>query len=175
MNKYKVGNVICTLLSYGLTFGGAAGVIIYNYVDPSNSSSFKISITGIILVIALLYTAKGIFEHSYQKSMNSLLQQLGTTMDPNVKDVINDKINKLEVGNQIYVELTRLLPFAILYAVTFLGAVALQELHGTLGMVLASMGAGSVFDVARIPLKKKASSIKFENKAAKKVKKNNGK
>ena len=169
MNKYKVGYVLTSLLDYGLTFGGAMGVIIYNYVDPDNSSSFKITITGIILVIAMLYSCKSIFEHNYQGKQNQLLQQLATTSDMNMKDVINKKIDNLTMRNRVYIELTKLLPFAILYVVTYLGAVALEELHGTLGMILACMGAGSVFGVVKIPLKKKADNVKFSKKAVKKM------
>ena len=57
-----------------------------------------------------------------------------------------------------------LLPFAILFIVTFLGATALSDLNGTVGLVLASMGAGSVFNVLKKPVKEKLDMEKLNNK-----------
>ena len=168
MNKYKVGYVLTSLLDYGLTFGGTMGIIIYNYVDPDNSESFKITITGIILVIAMLYSCKTIFEHNYQNKQNTLLQQLATTPDELQKEIINKQINTHKMINRVYSQLTKILPFAIIYVITYLGAVALEDLHGTVGMILACMGGGAVFNVAKIPLQEKANSIKVEKKAIKK-------
>ena len=167
MNKYNVGYVITSLLDYGLTFGGTAGIIIYNYCDPNNSESFKITVSGVILVIALIYSCKTIFEHNYQNKQNSLLQQLATARTEEEKDVINHQINVHKMTNRVYSQLTKLLPFAILYVVTFLGATALEDLHGTVGMILACMGGGSVFNVVKIPLQEKANSLKVGKKAEK--------
>ena len=89
MNKYRVGYILSSILDYGLTFGGTMGIIIYNYVDPENSESFKITVSGIILVIAMLMSCKTIFEHNYQNKQNTLLQQLATTPDQEKKAVIN--------------------------------------------------------------------------------------
>lgn len=168
MNKYNVGYILSSLLDYGLTFGGTMGIIIYNYVDPNNSESFKITITGVILVIAMLYSCKTIFEHNYQNKQNSLLQQLASTPDEAQKEVINHQINVHKMTNRVYAQLTKLLPFAILYVVTFLGATALEDLHGTLGMILACMGGGSVFNVIKVPLQEKANVLKVGKKALKK-------
>ena len=64
-----------------------------------------------------------------------------------------------------------LLPFAILYIVTWFGARSLASLSSTVGLILACMGAGSVFNVLKKPVGEKVSLNKMTNKAYKKAKK----
>lgn len=166
----KVKYVLFSILDFGLTFGGSAGVIVYNYITPTNSLGFKLSFTGIILVVALLLTAKYIFEKNYQRKIDQYLQQLATATDEQTKSAINEQLNKHKIKNNIYQRLMMLLPFAILYVVTYLGATTLQDLNGTVGLILASLGAGSVFNVLKKPAKERLDLAKITNKAQKGVK-----
>lgn len=162
-NKAKY--ILYSILDFGLTFGGSAGVIIYNYITPTNSLGFKLTFTGIILLVALIFTAKYIFEKNYQSKLDNYLQQLAMATDEAVKEEINKKISEHKIKNNIYQRLMILLPFAILFVVTFLGSTALSDLNGTVGLILASMGAGSVFNVLKKPVKEKLDMEKLNSKA----------
>lgn len=156
-----------TLLDFGFTFGGSAGVIIYNYISPNTSTGFKLSFTGIVLVLVLFLSAKTIFEHTYQNKMNNLLQQLANATDVEVKQTINNDITKLKTANVIYERITMLMPFAILFVVSVLGASMLEELQGTLELILVSMGAGSVFNVIKQPIAEKRAEEVFKARVKK--------
>lgn len=161
----KVKYIISTILDFALTFGGSAAIIVYNYITPSNSIGFKLSLSGIILVVALLLTAKTIFERKYQSRHNTLLQQLAEATDITVKTELSKQLEKHKTVNNIYGRLMILLPFAILYVVTWLGATSLASLNGTVGLILVSMGAGSVFNVIKKPIAEKVSLEKITKKA----------
>lgn len=165
----KAKFILYSILDFGLTFGGSAGVIVYNYITPTNSLGFKLTLSGIILVIALVFTAKYIFEKNYQRKLDQYLQQLASATDQSVKEAINKEINKHKVKNNIYQRLMILLPFGILYVVTWLGAAALSDLNGTVGLILASMGAGSVFNIIKKPIKERLDLNKITKKAKKRA------
>lgn len=148
----KAKYIIYSLLDFGLTFGGTAGVVIFNYITPSNSLGFKISFSGILLLIALVLTAKAIFEKSYRQKYDTMLQQLAEATDADSKSAISQAIEKHKTTNYIYQRLTMLLPFAILYIVTWLGATTLSSLQGSVGFILLSMGAGSIFNIIKRPI-----------------------
>lgn len=160
----KAKYILYTILDFGLTFGGSAGVIVYNYITPNNSLGFKLTFTGIVLLIALVLTAKTIFEKNYQRKLDQYLQQLATATDEATKSAINAEIEKHKIKNDIYQRLMVLLPFGILYIVTWLGATALSDLNGTVGLILASMGAGSVFNVIKKPVKERLDLAKITKK-----------
>lgn len=164
----KAKYILFSILDFGLTFGGTAGVIIYNYVTPSNSVGFKLTFSGIVLVVALVLTAKEIFEKKYRAKYDTLLQQLAEASTEEQKKAISDEINKHKMKNNIYQRLMVLLPFAILYVVTSLGATVLADLSGTIGIILASMGAGSVFNVIKKPIGDRLSLAKITSKGKKK-------
>ena len=48
-----------SILDFALTFGGPLAIIVFNYVSE-NSNQYKITLTGIILIIGLIFTAKAI-------------------------------------------------------------------------------------------------------------------
>lgn len=153
----KAKFILYSLLDFGLTFGGTAGVIVYNYVTPDNSIGYKLSFTGIVLVVGLLLTAKAMFERNYRRKYDTLLQQLAEATDSEKKTKISEAINKHKRKNDIYQRLMVLLPFAVLYVVTWLGATTLDTLNGTIGLILASLGAGSVFNILKRPYGDKVS------------------
>lgn len=157
----KAKYIIYSLLDFGLTFGGAAGVIVYNYIAPDNSLGYKITLSGIILVVVLLFVAKYIFEKSYRQKYDTLLQQLAEATNETDKKAIAEAIEKHKITNNIYQRLTILLPFALLYVVTWLGATTLDSLKGTTGLILLTMGAGSIFNILKKPLKEKISLEKI--------------
>lgn len=163
----KVKYILYSILDFGLTFGGSAGVIVYNYIKPTNSIGYKLTFTGIILVVALILTAKYIFEKNYQRKIDQYLQQLAVATDAETKNAINEKLEQHKIKNDIYQRLMVLMPFAILYVVTFLGATELQDLNSTVGLILASMGAGSVFNVLKKPAKERLDMKKITGKVHK--------
>lgn len=157
----KVKYIIYSLLDFGLTFGGTAAVIVYNFVTEDNSTGYKLGFGGIVLVVAMLLSAKYMFEKSYRQKLDTHLQQLAETSDAEVKKAISAKIEELKVKNNIYERMMTLLPFAIIYIVTWLGAKSLASLQSTSGLILASMGAGSVFNILKKPLGEKISLAKI--------------
>ena len=78
----KAQYILFSILDFGLTFGGTAGVIVYNYVSPANTTGFKITLSGILLVVILLFTAKAIFEKSYREKIRYIIT---TTCRSNIK------------------------------------------------------------------------------------------
>lgn len=163
----KAQYILYTILDFGLTFGGTAGVIVYNYISPTNTLGFKLSMTGILLLVCLVLSAKALFEKTYRDKLDGMLQQLAETTDETVKKEISKNIETHKLKNDIYQRLMMLLPFALLYAVTFIADASLENLRGTLGLILASMGAGSVFNVVRNPLKDKVAISKVTKKIEK--------
>lgn len=160
----KAKYILYSLLDFGLTFGGSAGVIVYNYITPTNSLGFKLTLTGITLFVVLLFTAKAIFEKSYRNKHDTLLQQLAEATDQEIKNGISKELEKHKIKNNIYQRLMVLMPFAILYVVTWLGATSLESLNGTVGLILASMCAGSVFNILKKPIGEKVSLQRIVNK-----------
>ena len=63
--KYLVYNI----LDWGLSIGGSAGVILYNYITPDNSLGFKLTFSGIVLLVTFLFVCKGIFEKQYGRGV----------------------------------------------------------------------------------------------------------
>ncbi len=160
----KAKYILYSLLDFGLTFGGSAGVIVYNYITPTNSLGFKLTLTGITLFVVLLFTAKAMFEKNYRNKHDTLLQQLAEATDQETKNGISKELEKHKIKNNIYQRLMVLMPFAILYIVTWLGATSLESLNGTVGLILASMSAGSVFNILKKPIGEKVSLQRIVNK-----------
>lgn len=149
----KAQYILYSILDFGLTFGGTAGVIVYNYITPTNPLGYKLTLGGILLLIVLVFTAKAIFEKHYREKYDTYLQQLAEATDPNVKAEISDQINAHKIKNNIYQRLMVLLPFMVLYLCTWLGASAFENLQASVGLILVSMGVGSVFNVIKKPVR----------------------
>lgn len=159
--------ILYNILDYGLTYGGTMAVIVLNYISEDTSVGYKLSFTGILLVVVLLLSVKAIFEHTYQDKMNNLLQELAQSTNEDVKKAIISKIDSYKQANVVYRKLTQLMPFAILYIVSALGVEVLEELNATTGLILVSMGAGSVFNVIKQPLASQVSLDKINVKVNK--------
>jgi len=157
----KVKYWLLQVLDFAFTFGGPAGVILYNYLTPTTTAGYKLTLTGIILVVAVVLTAKAIFEKNYREKYDTLLQQLAEATDAEAKTAISEAINKHKTANYIYSRLMLLLPFVILYVVTWLGATALDDLHGAVGLIMGSMAAGSVFNITKRPVAERLSLAKI--------------
>lgn len=149
----KAQYILYSILDFGLTFGGTAGVIVYNYITPTNPLGYKLTLGGILLLIVLVFTAKAIFEKHYREKYDTYLQQLAEATDPDVKAEISDQINAHKIKNNIYQRLMVLLPFMVLYLCTWLGASAFENLQASVGLILVSMGVGSVFNVIKKPVR----------------------
>jgi hypothetical protein len=163
----KAQYILYSILDFGLTFGGTAGVIVYNYITPTNPLGYKLTLGGIILLIALVLTAKAIFEKHYREKYDTYLQQLAEATDPDVKQQLSDKINAHKIKNDIYQRLMILLPFMVLYLCTWLGASAFENLQASVGLILVSMGIGSIFNIIKKPVRDRMSLAKITEKAKK--------
>lgn len=164
-NKTKY--LIYNILDWGLSVGGSAGVILYNYITPDNSLGFKLTFSGIVLLVTFLFVCKGIFEKQYQKVTNGLLENLASETDPDVKTQIKNEIAKHETKNDIYNRLVVLLPFVVLLIVCSLGADVMKDMQGTIGFIIISLGGGSVFNILKKPIKKQLNADKMRQKANK--------
>ena len=160
MSSAKKKYITYSVLDFVLTFGGSGAVILYNYLVPDTSMGYKLSLTGIILFIAVLFTAKAIFEKHFREKLDTMLQQLAEATDPEVKQVISEDINKHKVKNSIYQRLMLLLPFIVLVFVTTVAMKWLEDLRASAGLILVSMGAGSVFNVLKKP---QGDAVRMEN------------
>lgn len=152
-NKGKY--ILYTILDYLLTFGGTGAVVVFNYIQPSTSVGYKLSFTGVLLIVIMVLVAKSMFEHSYQNKMNDYLQALASTSDTAVKDQINSEIESLKIANATYQKITTLLPLALMLVCCYLAIDYLNELTSVLEACLLSMGGGAVFSVLKEPLKDK--------------------
>lgn len=167
---YKTKYIIANILDFVFTFGGSALLVGINYVSKS-SAQYKITITGILMLVALVLTAKHIFEKGYRDNMDMYLQALASTTNAEEKEEIEKQINILKTKNNIYQRILILLPFAILYIVAYLGEQELHNLRGTTGLLLTTLGIGSVFNVVKTPLYEKAKMEKLRAKVLKKINK----
>ena len=143
--------VLYSVLDYALSLGGTATIIVLNFIDKDNGIGYKLSLGGVVLVIALLFYCKGVFEKNYRRKHDTLLQQLAEAIDTEAKKKISAKINELKVTNEIYSRITLLLPFIVLFIVTWLGSMALSQLQASVGLILISLGGGSVFNILKKP------------------------
>lgn len=87
----KVKYILYTIFDWGLTFGGTAAVIVYNFVTEDNSTGYKLGFGGIVLVVAMIFSAKYMFEKSYRTKLDTYLQQLAEATDTEVKSAISKK------------------------------------------------------------------------------------
>ena len=139
-----------SILDFLLTFGGSATIIVFNFISE-NSMKYKLTLSGIVLVIALIFTAKAIFEKHYRDKLDSYLQQLARATDERVKEAISTKIDKLKMEQNIYSRLIIILPFAIIYVITYLGQIELEKLNGCVGFIILSLASGGVFNIIKKP------------------------
>lgn len=167
--SYKTKYFACCILDFALTFGGPLAIIVFNYVSE-NTSQYKITLTGIVLIIGLLFTAKAIFEKHYRDKLDTLLQQLAKSDNAEVKEGISKEIDKLKMEQNIYTRITILIPFACIYAISFFGEVELHALNGCVGFVMIFLAGGSVFNVIKKPSYEKWQYEKLEQKYTKNTK-----
>lgn len=155
--KYLLFNIF----DWALTWGGTVAVIVVNYLEPYNPLPYKLTLTGIILVVALIFVGKANFERSYRKKYDNLLQQLAYVTNADDKEAINKKIEQLKIQNAIIDRVIMILPFVVVYVVTKLANYLLVSLGATTGLIIVSMGAGSIFNVVKQPYYDKAALEKI--------------
>lgn len=164
MSKEQRKYILYSVLDFLFTFGGSGAVIVYNYVVPDSTLGYKLSLTGIILFVAMILAAKAMFEKHYREKLDCYLQQLAEATDPAVKSVISEEINKHKIKNSIYERLMLLLPFIVLVFVTTVAVRWLQDLRASAGLILAAMGVGSIFNVLKKPQGEKVRMAKMMKK-----------
>ena len=143
-------------------------IVLYNYVTPTASTGYKISLTGIVLFILIITICKSVFENSYRDKLDTFLQQLAEATDLDVKQAISDKINALKVRESIYARIMLLLPFAVILFVSTVAIKWLETLRATVGLIFVTVAVGSIFNVLKKPLKDKVAIEKIKAEVAKK-------
>ena len=58
----RVKYIVYSLLDFALTFGGTAAVIVANYLDKNSGAGYKLALSGVVLAVAVLLSAKALFE-----------------------------------------------------------------------------------------------------------------
>lgn len=167
MSAEKKKYIAFSLFDFLFTYGGSAAVILYSYLVPDSTLGYKLSLTGIILFVAVLFVAKAAFEKSYRTKLDTMLQQLAEATDPAVKTVISGEIEAHKIKNSIYERIMLLLPLIVLVFVTTVAIRWLEDLRASAGLILASMSVGSVFNVLKKPQGEKVQLEKYRKKAAK--------
>lgn len=163
--KYVWANI----LDFVFTYGGSAGLIVLNYISE-NSNKYKLTITGIVLVVVMVFTCKHMFEKHFRSKMDTLLQALASVSDADEKKEINEQIDSLKMKNSIYNRIIIMMPFMIIYIISYLGEKELHNLRSTTGLLLTVLGIGGVFNVLKTPYYEKAQLEKIRNKVLKKKK-----
>lgn len=157
---------LLNILDFIATYGGTTGAIVINYVSE-NTAKYKITFTGIVLIVAMIFTCKHIFEKSYRDKMDTYLQALASSTDSSVKEEISKNIDSLKVKNDVYQKALLLMPFAIIYLLTYLGEKELNSLRGTTGILLVSLGVGAVCNILKKPIYNQLKIEKITKKALK--------
>ena len=160
----KAKNILLTILDMCLTYGGTTAVLICNYIEEDTSLGYKLSLSGIVLVLLLVFFVKKSFENQYQEKINNYLQQIATCNNELIKEDLTKELENYKMGKYIYNRIIMLLPFALAFVLTYLAVAWFEDLNTSLGLILASMGAGSVFNVVRQPLKEKAHIERLQKK-----------
>ena len=111
--------------------------------------------------------AKSMFEKHYREKLDTMLKQLAEVTDPSVKSVISEEIKKHKIKNTIYERLMLLLPLIVFVFITTVAIRWLQDIRASAGLILLSMGAGSVFNVIKKPVAEKVKAETYKKKAAK--------
>lgn len=167
MSTERKKYITFSIFDFLFKFGGTGAIIIYNYVSPDSTMGYKLSLSGIILFIALIFTAKATFEKHYRAKLDTMLQQLAESTDPEVKQVITQQINEHKTKNAIYEQLMLLLPFIVLTFVLTVAIKWLTDLRASVGLITSSMGVGSVFNILKRPARDKVKMENYVKKANK--------
>ena len=94
--------------------------------------------------------------------MDNYLQELARATDTSVKEKISAEIDKLKLANQIYQKVMILLPFALVCLVAELGATSMKSLGATSGLILISLGGGSIFNILKNNISEKIAIDKLK-------------
>ena len=97
----RVKYIVYSLLDFALTFGGTAAVIVANYLDKNSGAGYKLALSGVVLAVAVLLSAKAMFEKSYREKYDTLLQQMAEATSTDLKRVIAEKLNAHKIKNNI--------------------------------------------------------------------------
>ncbi len=158
--------ILTSVLDFIFTYGGSTLVIGINYITENNFK-YKLTITGIMMLVALVFTAKHLFEKGYRNKMDNLLQLLAATSNEDEKIEINNQIETLKKKRAIYDRIVIMLPFMILYIIAYMGEKELHTLKYTTGILLTTLGVGGVFNVMKQPLYDEYKKDKIKNKLLK--------
>lgn len=138
---------ILTILNYLFSYVGVAAIVVVDFIVPTNSWGYKLSLAGIVFIIAFAMVAKAKFVRSFQDKMNELLEALATAMTEEEKQVQKKKLASLKMKKAIVDKVDTLFPLIILCFATSWAGAWLQEMSGVIGLCLLSMGIGAGFDI----------------------------
>ena len=143
----RVKKVILLILWAVFTFAAPIGLIAAEFI-VADSWGYRLSLGGLVIIVALCFVFKSLFLKGYQNKMNDLLQELASTPYDSQEGIIS-RIKKHKVIFHAISVIDSTLPLLVLMlATSFLGQF-LSDMGGVIGWVWLSVMIGAVFGIWR--------------------------
>lgn len=146
----KARKIVFTVLEILFVAAVPAALIIWNYSTwGEGTTGFKISVTGILLLIVVFFVLKAVFLNRYLKRMSDRAAQHEADLKVETDEEKKENLRKaLRTERSIEALLSYVMPlFAVagLYVLALVLESAAVRLSGTFGLCAASMVIGFVF------------------------------
>lgn len=146
----KARKIVFTVLEILFVAAVPAALIIWNYSTwGEGTTGFKISVTGILLLIVVFFVLKAVFLNRYLKRMSDRAAQHEADLKVETDEKKKENLRKaLRTERSIEALLSYVMPLlavAGLYVLALVLESAAVRLSGTFGLCAASMVIGFVF------------------------------
>ena len=146
----KARKIVFTVLEILFVAAVPAALIIWNYSTwGEGTTGFKISVTGILLLIVVFFVLKAVFLNRYLKRMSDRAAQHEADLKVETDGEKKENLRKaLRTERSIEALLSYVMPLlavAGLYVLALVLESAAVKLSGTFGLCAASMVIGFVF------------------------------
>lgn len=146
----KARKIVFTVLEILFVAAVPAALIIWNYSTwGEGTTGFKISVTGILLLIVVFFVLKAVFLNRYLKRMSDRAAQHEADLKVETDEEKKENLRKaLRTERSIEALLSYVMPLLVvagLYVLALVLESAAVKLSGTFGLCAASMVVGFVF------------------------------
>lgn len=146
----KARKIVFTVLEILFVAAVPAALIVWNYSTwGEGTTGFKISVTGILLLIIVFFVLKAVFLNRYLKRMSDRAAQHEADLKVETDEEKKENLRKaLHTERSIEALLSYVMPLlavAGLYVLALVLESAAVRLSGTFGLCAASMVIGFVF------------------------------
>lgn len=146
----KARKIVFTVLEILFVAAVPAALIIWNYSTwGEGTTGFKISVTGILLLIVVFFVLKAVFLNRYLKRMSDRAAQHEADLKVETDGEKKENLRKaLRTERSIEALLSYVMPLLVvagLYVLALVLESAAVRLSGTFGLCAASMVVGFVF------------------------------